>query len=309
MENFGKTDFAASFGANVTDFSPALIDLIESYDFQYRSPSKEELDGLILEVLKKIDQDTQIIGAMERTEVWQKGWKENLDSFREGGFSEASLVPKFVRPGNPVRLNQQYVFPSTDKFELNFIDVYRHWFLEKYLSDVENIYEFGCGTGFNLLAASKIFPTKQLWGSDFVQSSVDLVNEIASSKGLNLSGDIFNMLSPSPDYEVKENSGVFTFGSLEQLASDLDPMLNYLLSQKPKICVHTEPAVELYDSENNLYDHLAAKFQSKRGYSSGLIPRLKRLESEGKIQILAIKRLYFGSFFLEGYNHIAWRVD
>ena len=71
------------------------------------------------------------------------------------------------------------------------------------------------------------------------------------------------MLSPDYDYQILQNSGIFTFGSLEQLASDVDPILNFFISKKPNICVHTEPVIELYDKENNLSDFLAAKFQDK----------------------------------------------
>ena len=115
------------------------------------------------------------------------------------------------------------------------------------------------------------------------------------------------MLSPDYDYEVLPNSGIYTFGALEQLASDTDPILEFFISKKPNICIHTEPVIELYDQENNLSDFLAAKFQGKRGYTSGLIAKLNNLEAEGKIEILSIKRPYFGSFFMEGYNHIAWK--
>ena len=179
--------------------------------------------------------------------------------------------------------------------------------MEKYFSNVENIYEFGCGTGFNLLRASEVFPEKNLYGSDFVQSSVDLVNEISKSKDLNLEGYLFDMLNPDYNYKILPNSGIFTFGALEQLASDLDPMLQYILKSKPSICLHTEPAVELYDTENCLEDYLAAKFQNQRGYSSGLINKLNKLSEDKKIELIQIKRLNFGSLFMEGYNLIVWR--
>ena len=114
------------------------------------------------------------------------------------------------------------------------------------------------------------------------------------------------MLKPDYDYDISSNDGVFTFGSLEQLAGDVEPMIEFLVSKQPKIVIHTEPVEEFYDL-NNLEDYLAYQFQSKRGYSSGLIGLLENLESQGIIQIVKKKRLYFGSFFMEGYNHIAWR--
>ena len=37
-------------------------------------------------------------------------------------------------------------------------------------------------------------------------------------------------------------------------------------------------------------------------------PELKDLESQGIIDIIAIKRLNFGSLFMEGYNQIIWKL-
>ena len=112
-----------------------------------------------MQILQKIDADKQIIGAQEEKKVWFDGWEENLIDFKNTGHDVKSLTPKFVRPGNPVRLDQKYVLPKDNNFELNYINVYRTWF-EKYFPSVENIYEFGCGTGFNLLRASEVFQKK-----------------------------------------------------------------------------------------------------------------------------------------------------
>ena len=197
----GKLDFngfAKSFGINKDDLSDLVKKEIEKYNFEFHDFSEDEYKDIILEVLFKIDRDEQKIGARGREKVWLDGWKENYSAYKESGFSDQALVPKFVRKGNPVRLNQKYVKPTDDQFELNFISVFRTWFLETYFSKVENIFEFGCGTGFNLIRASELFPEKNLFGSDFVQSSVDLVNKIASVKNINLTAEIFNML------EIKE---------------------------------------------------------------------------------------------------------
>ncbi len=307
MNCLDNKGFAESFGVNQNELSDIVLKEIKKYNFNYTEIPCSKYLSLILEILKRIDNDKQKIGADEREKVWFDGWNENLNEFKNSGYKYEALIPKFVRPNNPIRLNQEYVLPEDKNFELNFINVYRTWFLEKYFSDFENIFEFGCGTGFNLLRASELFPEKFLFGSDFVQSSVDLVNLISKSKKLNLKGSLFNMLSPDKDYNIPPNSGIFTFGALEQLASDLEPMINYLIQRKPSLCLHTEPAIELYDIQNSLEDYLAAKFQSKRGYSSGLISKLKILEKDKKIKIIKIKRLNFGSLFLEGYNLIIWK--
>jgi hypothetical protein len=135
---------------------------------------------------------------------------------------------------------------------------------------------------------------------------VGLVNEIAKAHNLKLKGSIFDMVNPDESFTLKKNSLIFTIGVIEQLASKFEAFLQYLLHNRPELCVHVEPTVELYE-ENNLVDYLAIQFHKKRGYTQGFLPRLQELEKTGKIEILKVKRLFFGSLFMEGYNLIIWR--
>lgn len=299
-------DFIESFGAKKDTLPQRCIDLINQKDFSYEILKGVQRDQVILEVLKKLKTDKQIIGVKERQEVWNAGWGENLEAFIKSGYDLKMLVPKFIRPNKIVRYKQDYILPANPNFELDYYSVFREWLFTNYFKDFENIYEFGCGTGFNLVALSKLYPDKDLYGTDFVTSSVDLVNEIGKAHKLRLKGSIFDMISPDESFKLKKNSLIFTIGSIEQLASKFDNFLQYLLKNTPRLCIHSEPTVELYD-ENNLVDYLAAEFHKKRGYTQGFLPRLQELEKEGKVEILKVKRLYFGSLFLEGYNLIVWR--
>ena len=73
-----------------------------------------------------------------------------------------------------------------------------------------------------------------LYGSDFVKSSVDLINEMGDHYGLSMKSELFNMLEPNYDYQIKENSCVFTHGAIEQLAGNFKNFINYLIQKKPK---------------------------------------------------------------------------
>lgn len=307
MKRLNKHDFGEMFGVSSSSFSSQTLELINSTNFRYREIRGLELEQLILRILQRIDGDRQIVGAPERKTRWEDGWKENLDAFRETNFSEDSLVPRFIRHGQPLRLNQDYVSSEDPNFELNFVRALRSWLAFAYFAEMDEIHEFGCGTGFNLLAFSELLPERRYFGSDFVSSSVDLVNLIAREKGINLSGQLFDMKCPDYSYKMGPKSGVLTFGSIEQLAGDIDPMINFLLSQKHmEVCIHVEPAEELYDL-NNLSDFLAYRFQSRRKYTSSLIGKLRDLELRGHVELLKVKRLFFGSLFMEGYNVVAWR--
>lgn len=306
MPNITIDDLADSFGTTAEDIKEKCSDLMKDMDLNYSTIEGEELDELILRILKRIDSDTQIIGAPGRKQVWDEGWSENLKNFVESNYNLKTLVPKFIRAGQPVRFKLKYIKPSNPDFELDYYSLFRQWLFKKYFSDCDHIYEFGCGTGFNLVALAQLYPDKNLYGLDFVPSSVELVNKIAGHHKYNIRGYLFDMLHPDKEFNLQNGSTVLTIGSVEQLASNFEPFIKYLVSQPISLCIHVEPAIELYD-ENKLVDYLAIKFQGKRGYTRNLLPYLKKLESEKIIEILEIKRLFFGSLFMEGYNCMIWR--
>ncbi len=300
-------DFARSFGTTVEDIPDDCREFIAKNDFTYEILSGEERDQVILDVLKKIETDQQIIGAPERQATWEKGWEENLQDFVKSGYELNKLVPKFIRPNKAIRLSRNYIMPYNPNFELNYFSVFRLWLFKKFLKDFESIYEFGCGTGFNLAVLAQLYPEKKLYGLDFVPSSVNLVNKLGEVYGWNVTGYLFDMLSPDQNLEIDNNSAVFTIGAVEQLASNCEPFLQFLLKRSPELCLHVEPTIELYD-ENNLIDYLAMKFHRKRGYTENYLTRLRELEAQNRIKILKVKRLFWGSLYMEGYSYTVWKL-
>ena len=297
---------ADSFGTTKEDFSPECLKLFDSMDKGYRVISGLEREKLIASILKRIEEDRQIIGAPERTERWLQGWKENLDEFRDSDYSLKALMPKFIRKGQPIRFMGQYIMPNEDHFEHVYFNIYRTWLFGKYFGDYESIYDIGCGSSYNLIKLCSMYPDKKVYGFDFVQSSVDIVDELAKKHSLNAKGGLFNLIEPDFDISLDDNSLVFTSGAIEQIASKFDKFIDFILEKRPSLVVHVEPTYEVYDQEI-LFDYLAAKFHCKRGYTMGYLPRLKKLEKEGKIEILNVKRLNFGSMFFEGFTNIIWR--
>ena len=299
-------DFAALFGITAGELSQDCRSLINSHDFRYRILEGEERDQILLDVLKRIEADTQEIGAPQRKGVFEKGWSENYQAFQQSQYDLDELVPKYIRPNSIVRLNLQYVMPESPTFELDYYSVFRHWLFKTYLHDMQSVYEFGCGTGWNLVALAQMYPTMEIHGLDFVPSSRDLVDKIGSVYGLNFTGHVFDMLAPDENISLKGRSAIFTVGALEQLAGDFEPFLQFLMKRSPALCITVEPTLELYD-ENNLVDYLAMKFHSKRGYTTGLFPRLKQLETLGKVEILHTNRSLIGNMLMDGYSLMVWR--
>jgi hypothetical protein len=297
---------AESFGTPPDDFPEECIQMLESMDKNYNIITGDDREKLIIEILERIGQDTQVIGAPERTDRWFEGWKENLDDFRDKEFDLSALMPKFIRKNQPIRFMGDYIIPDEQHFEHVYFDIYRTWLFNKYFKDYDSIYDIGCGCSYNLIKLCETFPNKKIYGLDFVQSSVDIVNELSKNHNFDTEGHLFNIIEPDFNFDLNENSLVFTSGTIEQIASKFDKFIDFLLQKKPKMVVHVEPTYEVYN-QGVLFDYLAAKFHKKRGYTRGYLTRLKELESQGKIEIIKVKRLNFGSMFFEGYTNIIWK--
>ena len=149
-------------------------------------------------------------------------------------------------------------------------------------------------------------PRAKLIGLDWTKASQDIINEIKNAKiETNIEGVNFNFFTPDESIEVPENSAFLTVAALEQIGSNFEPFLQFVLAKKPKICVHLEPIAELLDN-NNLLDKLSTLYFEKRNYLQGFLPRLLELEKMGKIKIVNMQRTYSGSYFIEGHSLIAW---
>ena len=297
---------AASFGTTEQEVTDSCKVLLNQMDPEYSVVSGTGRDDLILEVLTRIDSDTQKIGAPERTERWQSGWQENLTDFRKNAYNLATLTPKFIRRDQPIRFNGDYIVPNEPHFEHLYFNLFREWLFDKYFSSYDTIYDIGCGSSYNLSKLCRKFPEKKVYGFDFVQSSVDIVNDLALHHGFNSEGRLFNLIEPDFEIELEENSLVFTSGVIEQVASKFEKFIDFLLEKKPSLVINIEPTYEVYE-QDRLFDYLAAKFHKKRGYTQGYLPRLRELEKQGKVEILKVKRLNFGSLFMEGFTYMVWR--
>ena len=298
-------DFAKCLGIEEKLMPKICVQDIEQTNTSIYPIVGDELKDLILQILKKTEDDVQKVGDDYRKKIWYKGWEENLKQYKIKK-SNKDLKPKFLKDNQPIRWNQRYYHTSSPEFEKKCQEIFVKFLFFTYMKDVDNIYEFGAGTGYNLVLGAQYFSDKNFYGSDFVQSAVDLINLVAKEKNIKLKADLFDMINPDTNYKIKEKSAVFTMGAMEQLSGNVKNMFDYLIYQKPEICIHMEPEVGFYD-KSILEDYLASKFQEKRGYTNIISTYLRQLEFEGKIEILKIKRISFGSLYMEGYNLFVWK--
>ena len=303
MPKLTVSDFANLFGVMPDELDASLI---ESRDFSYQKLNKRESNEIVLQVLKRLDSGELDASNEARQVKWEAGWRENLDAFKERGLG--SLIPKYFRAGQPLRLYQEYIKPKSSEYELDFFTVLRSWLFTQYLKDAKAIYEFGCGPGYNLVLLANMFIHKKLIGLDWAKSAVELVNLIGLRHYENIHGRLFNMYCPDRALRLTKGSAVLTIGALEQMGESFKDFTDFIIKNKPEIVVNIEPLYELYDG-NNMVDSVAMKYHKQRNYLMGYLPYLNDLASDGKIEIIKIRRMYFGSLFHDGWSILIWRPE
>ena len=288
-----------------TDFSEFMLKKISETDLSYFELSTEERDSLMLTVVETLlDPSVKKSGA-HRINDWIRGWGENRDEFRIFGNYD-SLIPKYFGKLPYVRWKQDFIKAADPSLEYNMARVLQYWIFEKHFTDLDSVYEFGCGTGHNLLRVNEVNSTCSIYGLDWASSSQDTIKQINKIYGKDFTGHKFDFFNPDYDFKLDNNSGVYTFAALEQTSDKFHGFIDYLVDQKPSICVHIEPMWEYLDN-NNLIDFLSIKYFDKRNYLNGLSNYLHELQDSNKIEIIQDQRSYIGSMFIDGYSIIAWR--
>lgn len=216
--------------------------------------------------MKQIEAAQPITNRAQRLSTWEKCWK-------------AYDVPYYF--GQVIRLNQKlYDAPG---FELEFLGDLRAELYERYVED--ELHEFGCGAGHNL----EPLRGRKLKGYDWTESGCQHV------RARGFEAERFDMFNP---HKVGLKGAVLTVHALEQLGTDFKPFLDFLVAEKPDVCIHIEPIEEFY--EDTLLDHLALQYHRKRGYLSGFMNAIP-----GKI--LQAYRTYVGGLMHEAYSVVVWK--
>jgi len=305
--SLSKRDIAKLFGTEPRRIPGSCVELIEKNDFRYRELAGTERDAAILAVLKRISsKDLSVAGDSGARDRWERGWGENLSRLESRGSGLASLTPKYIRPNPTLRLNQKYIKSFDPEFELKWYEIFSRWLFLQYLSDVDVIYEFGCGSGINIATLARLFPKKKIVGLDWAKPSKRIIENLAERYGWNVEGHVFDFFHPDKGIRLARNSAVLTVGALEQTGTRYGAFMRFLLDSSPDVCVNVEPICEWYDPEN-LVDHLAMMFHSRRGYWRNFPQLLQELEAKKRVEILKMKRSFFGSEFIEGYSQTIWK--
>ena len=279
--------------------------IIKESDLKYSFPDEKQRDDVLILIIKYLFSSDIIYAGLHRKNQWEDGWSENLNEYLESGDLK-SIVPKYFDKHNFQRLKGKLIIPQSDNFEIGIVKIFQYIIFEKYFVNSKNIYEFGAGTGHNLLRLREVNKNASLYSMEWAKSGVEIINRVAENLGdNNLSGVCFNNFIPDYNIKLQPNSSDYTFAALEQLGANTDNLINYWITNKATLVVNMEPMAEPLD-DSELLQYLSIKYFEKRGYLKGYIEKLKILEKEGKIIIHEITRTGVGSLFIEGYSIIVW---
>ena len=279
--------------------------IIQESDLKYSYPDKKQRDDVLLKIVKYLFSNDVVVAGLHREKQWEDGWEENLNEYLESGDLE-SIVPKYFDKHSFQRLRGEFIIPQSNNFEIGLVRIFQYIIFEKYFKNAKNVYEFGAGTGHNLLRLREVNKNASLYSMEWAKSGVEIINNVANNlNDDNLFGVHFNNFIPDYNIKLQPDSSVYTFASLEQLGSNTDDLINYWIANKASIVVNIEPMSEPLD-DNELLQYLSIKYFEKRGYLKDYIKKLKILEKDGKVVIHDITRTGIGSLFIEGYSIISW---
>ena len=280
---------------------PVDLDPDQMVGLDYREANAAEV-AEVRTRLADILADTKI-GA-SGVHRWEQGWAEVRARVTSDGVSEATLAPQYFRH-QTLRLHGRYIRSRSASFEPKLYRAIKSVLFTDYLARVPRAVEFGCGTGLNLFQLHRLFPKMSLIGADWARPSQELISLVALSTGADMTGVHFDMrtLEGHESIPIDGDTGIVTLHAMEQLGGDFAPFLDYLVAARPKVVLHLEPIIELYDPANP-FDADAIAYHKKRGYLEGFLPALR---ARSDIEILETRRMGFGAIFHEPYTLIAWK--
>jgi hypothetical protein len=274
----------------------------------YRIVQGAERDGVIRHVLERIDTtDLRVVGENDPT-VWERGWGEIRDRIRTQGFDLSLLSPQYFEQHRTLRFDGNYIDAGGSAFVTAYDDLLRRIVLARYLEGATRVVEFGCGTGTSQVILADLLPHAELVAADWAAPSQDIIRVLATHMKRAVRPVRFNMLTLEgfDKLAIDHATAVVSVHALEQLGGNWEPLLARLLEVRPKLCLHLEPILELYD-ESLLFDFLAAKYHRRRNYLHGWLSRLRELAAAGKVEITEERRLGFGDRYHEAYSVVTWR--
>lgn len=282
-------------------------DCASAMDLRCHPASEREREEYILEMLDLIRSPRIERSVDENRAAWERGWQQNLDEARAGGFKPDALKPKYFRGHRFLRWQRDLLVSDNPQIEHDLFVLARRLLFGSFLPGIHTIYEIGSGSGNNLWLLSDLFPEARIVGLDWVAPAVQLATELGRATGRRIEGRQFDMLHPDRHFTLEPGAAVVTIHALEQLGDGHGALLDWLAAARPALVLHYEPILEFYDRANVL-DYLAVWYSERRQYLTGFWTELSARRQTGRVEIVDARRPGLGGVYHEA-SVIAWRPE
>ncbi len=256
----------------------------------------QEYMTLVLQILNKLSFDID----------FDRNWIVILQNIVDNQKNDVtnSLKPIWFRDDKFYVIDKKFCTTNTEVLDWKYQLAIRNILFSKYLFDIDNVYDFGSGSGINIYLINQLFEKIKLHASDSSKVSVEILEELNTYLGIDVKYDMIDM-KKEINIDVEPNSAIITTSSLEQVGGDIDNFIDFVLQKKPKRVINIEPILEF--AENNEFDNLMKLYCEKRNYLKYYYSKLLQLERENKIKILFKKRTRVAGLFIEN-SVIVWEV-
>ena len=282
-------DLPESIQLQLDKFFPIQYDELNSEQYK-------EYYELCLEMLnKKLEVD------------WQDDWFSVLQNLRTNDDNVKSIIrPKWFRESAFVNIQNCLSLTETSYVDWEYQLITRQMLFYTHLRDIENICEFGSGSGANFYLINEILQDKNFILSDISVTSLKIIEEL--KRKLNRNNLTYSNIDIEQDIDLQlpDNTAVITTSVLEQIGDNYKNFINFILKEKPQIVINVEPIVELLDSKNG-FDNVMNLYCEKRKYLAGYLTELEKLEKQKKIKIIMKKRTMVSGTFIEN-SVLIWKV-
>jgi len=282
-------DLPESIQLQLDKFFPIQYDELNSEQYK-------EYYELCLEMLnKKLEVD------------WQDDWFSVLQNLRTNDDNVKSIIrPKWFRESAFVNIQNCLSLTETSYVDWEYQLITRQMLFYTHLRDIENICEFGSGSGTNFYLINEILQNKNFILSDISVTSLKIIEEL--KRKLNRNNLTYSNIDIEQDIDLQlpDNTAVITTSVLEQIGDNYKNFINFILKEKPQIVINVEPIVELLDSKNG-FDNVMNLYCEKRKYLAGYLTELEKLEKQKKIKIIMKKRTMVSGTFIEN-SVLIWKV-
>ena len=232
------------------------LQLDKFFPIQYNELNSEQYNEYYELCLKMLNKKLEV--------DWQDDWFSVLQNLQTNDDNVKSIIrPKWFRKSAFVNIQNCLSLTETPYVDWEYQLITRQMLFYTHLKDIENICEFGSGSGTNFYLINKILQNKNFILSDISVTSLKIIQEL--KRKLNRNNLTYSNIDIEQDIDLQlpDNTAVITTSVLEQIGDNYKNFIKFILKEKPQIVINVEPIVELLDSKSR-FDNVMNLYCEKR---------------------------------------------